>query len=408
MSSFTLSDAWKRARSGAVRRAAFEAVSDAVAVDAALPREPRPAGIQHDQVVWVTTPARIDLAGGWTDTPPISLERGGSVVNAAVTLNGQYPLQVMAKLNTRGTIRLTSIDLGERVEMRDTADLLDHENPRHWAALPKAALVLAGIGPGSGRQSLARWLKVLGGGLDLTLFSALPKGSGLGASSILGAACLACLSRVRGETPSRERLIRMTSVLEQRMRTGGGWQDQVGGLTPGIKLIRTRPGTDQKPHIRSLAFPVAWKERLLLYYTGQKRLARGILENVVWRYLQREPATLETLDGLSTSGARMAEALTERNFDAFVREIERYWTLKKRIDAGATNDGIEALLARTARWTAARVLPGAGGGGFVLFVAEDAARARRIRRELEARPGSEQARFFDFSIDDDGLKMAVL
>ena len=200
---------------------AFAAVAEAVAMSFEPCVKPRPAAILHDQVVWVTTPVRIDFAGGWSDTPPICTEVGGTVLNAAVTLNGLYPIQVMAKLNTRGCIRLSSIDLGERKEIRSTEELLDHHDPHDWAALAKAALILAGIGPSRAEEPLGDWLKTLGGGLDLTIFSSLPKGSGMGTSSILGAAVIACLDRVLGGTFNTDRLIRMTSILEQRMCTGG-------------------------------------------------------------------------------------------------------------------------------------------------------------------------------------------
>src|SRR5207249_12240827 len=76
-------------------KAALRAVARAVEAVVELPREPRPAAILEDQAVWVTAPARIDFAGGWSDTPPICLERGGAVLNAAVTLNQQYPVQVV-------------------------------------------------------------------------------------------------------------------------------------------------------------------------------------------------------------------------------------------------------------------------------------------------------------------------
>ena len=394
------------------RAAAFEEVARAVAMAFEPASEPRPAAIAHDQVVWVTTPARLDFGGGWSDTPPISIELGGTVVNAAVTLNGQYPIQVVAKLNTERTIRLASIDLGERLTLRSAAEVLDHRDPSHWAALPKAALVLSGIVPSRRDQSLQRWLDALGGGLDLTIFSALPKGSGLGTSSILGAATIACLGRVRGEPSSQERIIALTSILEQRMRTGGGWQDQIGGIVPGVKLIRTVPGAAQAVSLNWTVFDLGpespLRRRCLLYFTGQKRMARHILHNIVGHYLARDPATLATVDALKASALEMKSALDARDTDAFARGIERYWTLKKQIDPGSTNPRIEALLASVDRWTAGRVLPGAGGGGFVLFVARDADAAGRIRRYLEAHPAHPTARFFDFDVDDKGLNTTVL
>jgi len=391
---------------------AFAAVAEAVAVSFEPYGQPRAAEILHDQVVWVTTPVRIDFAGGWSDTPPICTELGGTVLNAAVTLNGLYPVQVMAKLNTHGCIRLSSIDLGERKEFRTTAELLDHRDPTDWAALAKAALVLAGVAPSRAEESLPAWLKVLGGGLDLTIFSSLPKGSGMGTSSILGAAVIACLDRVLGVPFNTDRLIRMTSILEQRMCTGGGWQDQVGGILPGVKLIRTQPGPDQTVALRWTVFDMSegseLKRRCLLYFTGQKRMARNILHNVVSGYLARDPLVLQTLSELKASALETKEALDAQDIDGFARGIARYWQLKKRIDPGSTNGPIEALLRAVSSETQAALLPGAGGGGFIFLLAKSAAAAERIRRTFERRPPNAHARFFDFAVDPQGLKVTVL
>jgi len=391
---------------------AFAAVAEAVAVSFEPCGTPRPAAILHDQVVWVTTPVRIDFAGGWSDTPPICTERGGTVLNAAVTLNGLYPVQVMAKLNTNGCIRLSSIDLGERKEISTTEELLDHRDPHDWAALAKAALILAGIGPSRAGEPLSQWLKVLGGGLDLTIFSSLPKGSGMGTSSILGAAVIACLDRVLGVPFNTDRLIRMTSILEQRMCTGGGWQDQVGGIMPGVKLIRTQPGPDQTVSLRWTVFDMSegseLKRRCLLYFTGQKRMARNILKNVVSGYLARDPLVLRTVEALKASAVATKEALDAQDIDGFARGVAQYWDLKKRIDPGSTNAPIEALLRSVAKETQAALLPGAGGGGFIFMIAKSAAAAQRIRRVFEAKPPNTHARFFDFDVDRQGLKVTVL
>ncbi|HPS08376.1 MAG TPA: bifunctional fucokinase/L-fucose-1-P-guanylyltransferase, partial [Kiritimatiellia bacterium] len=349
---------------------------------------------------------------GWSDTPPICTERGGAVLNAAVTLNGLYPVQVMAKLNTAGCIRLSSIDLGERKEIRTTEELLDHRDPHDWAALAKAALILAGIGPSRTEEPLAQWLKALGGGLDLTIFSSLPKGSGMGTSSILGAAVIACLDRVLGVPFNTDRLVRMASILEQRMCTGGGWQDQVGGIMPGVKLIRTEPGPDQTVSLRWTVFDMSegseLKRRCLLYFTGQKRMARNILQNVVSGYLARDPLVLQTVEDLKEAATAAKEALDAQDIDGFARGVARYWELKKRIDPGSTNAPIEALLRSVEKETQAALLPGAGGGGFIFMIAKSAAAAERIRRVFGANPPNPHARFFDFDVDRQGLKVTVL
>lgn len=396
----------------AIGKAVLEEVADALARTVGVCECPGPAAILHDQVVWVTTPVRLDFAGGWSDTPPFCIEHGGTVLNAAITLNGQYPVQVMAKLNREMRIRLSSIDLGLRREISTAAEALDHSDPHDWAALPKAALVLAGIAPSDRRASLRRWLEALGGGIDLTIFAAVPKGSGLGTSSILGAAVLACLLRIRGQSVLPERLIGLTSVLEQRMKTGGGWQDQAGGIMPGVKLIRTQPGLEQAPALQWIVFNMApggpFDGRLLLYFTGQKRMARDILHNVVHRYLARDPQILRILEEIKNLPLKMKADLDAQDVNGFARELERYWTLKKQMDAGATNARIEAILKRVERWTLGRCLAGAGGGGFVLFVARDPQAARAMRQHLEAHPPNPHARFFDFTVDQQGLSITVL
>ena len=68
-------------------------------------RKSRPKlNVYSDQIVWGRSPVRIDISGGWTDTPPFSLLKGGNVVNLAIELNGQPPLQVYIKLSP-GTSR---------------------------------------------------------------------------------------------------------------------------------------------------------------------------------------------------------------------------------------------------------------------------------------------------------------
>ncbi len=399
-------------RTALFREAMRRQVAEVVSRSCPLPDRPPRAAILHDQVVWAASPVRIDFAGGWSDTPPICLDAGGAVLNAAVTLNGQYPIQVMAKLSAKPRIRLSSIDLGESREFTSAAELQDHSDPHEWCALPKAALVLSGIVPSRKGASLKAWLGRFGGGLDLTIFSALPKGSGMGTSSILGAAVLACLDRVQGIGFDAERVIRLASALEQRMNTGGGWQDQIGGLLPGVKLIETAPGADQTPSVAAAPFAErggkSIAERCLLYFTGQKRMARNILRNVVDRWMSGEPAAREIVARLKAGARAAKDALDAHDAAKFAAAVREYWELKKAIDPGSTNAGVEAILSRVKGETEACLLPGAGGGGFVFMIAKSQAAARRIRASLEKDPPNAAARFFDFAVDDGGLKVTVL
>lgn len=400
-----------------LRKIAFESVGSAVLSHFELPAQPQRAAILHDQAVWTSMPVRVDLAGGWSDTPPICNEVGGSVVNVAVTLRGQLPIQVVAKLEEirKGedpVIRITSTDLGQTREIRTMADLAERGDPTRWSALAESALVLAGIAPSAPNASLAKWLEHLGGGLSLTMFSAVPKGSGLGTSSILGAATIQCLDRVLGRERAPNELFAATSALEQMLSTRGGWQDQVGGVLGGFKIARTQPGAVQQPSAESIAVPDALvhelRGRSLLYFTGERRMAKNILENVVWNWLVREPSAVKAVEKLRANAERMRVALAKGDLDATLAELTEYMKRKRQIDPGSCPQSFDDLAARWKDELAAWCFAGAGGGGFMLLVAKDAAAAEALRDKIERDPPHPRARAFDFEVDPVGLRCCVL
>lgn len=372
--------------------------------------------VRRDQAIWVSAPVRIDLAGGWSDTPPICNERGGTVLNAAILLNGQQPIQVVAKLVDEPTVTVHSIDLGLSRRFTRTSDLLDCRDPRDWSALAKAALVQSGVVPSDPRIPLSRHLGRLGGGVALSLFSAVPKGSGLGTSSILGAATLACLDRLAGRTTNPTGLVAATSVLEQRMSTRGGWQDQVGGIYPGVKIGRTGPGLAQDVSVEPIVLPARaaaeLEARTILYFTGIRRMARDILQKVVERYLARDGDgdrnVLKTVAVLKEGAERMRLGLASGDLDSFTRELSAYWDLKCRLDPKSRTPEIDRMVAPIRRYLSAWELPGAGGGGFLFMVARDEEAAATVRRVLSAKPPNPLARMFRFQIDTGGLRQSVL
>lgn len=401
-----------RAAPPELRAAAFAAVGEAVLGSMPLPARPVRAVVLHDQAVWASAPVRMDLAGGWSDTPPICNEAGGAVVNMAITLRGQLPVQVMAKLDEEPVLRITSTDLGRTRVIRSARELARRGDPTHWAALAESALVLTGLAPSDPGASLGRWLARVGGGVSLTLFSAVPKGSGLGTSSILGAAVVRALDRVSGRERTPGELVAATSSLEQMLSTRGGWQDQVGGAFGGFKLARTGPGAVQHPHVERLRVPEAalreLESRSVLLFTGTRRMAKGILENVVWNWLSGTATARDTVRRLHANAHAMRGALEVGDVDAVVRELSEYRELKRRMDPGSCTQAFEALAARWRPHLAGWCFAGAGGGGFVLLVAHDARHAARLRADLVRRPPHPRARAFDLEVDAGGLRCALL
>ena len=135
--------------------------------------------VYADQIVWSRCPVRIDLAGGWTDTPPYSLKEGGNVVNIAIELNGQPPLQVYIKPAKEHTITLRSIDLGASEVVRTYEELADVNHVGSPFSIPKAALVLAGFHPRFSQEkyaTLEQQLQAFGSGIEMTMLTGVRVG----------------------------------------------------------------------------------------------------------------------------------------------------------------------------------------------------------------------------------------
>jgi len=371
--------------------------------------------LKEDQIVWSRSPVRLDLAGGWTDTPPYCLENGGAVLNVAVLLNGQPPIQVFVRPLAEPVIKLRSIDLGSEETVATYAQLGGFRDPRSGFSLAKAALCLAGFHPdfcGAKRyRGLAEQLKEFGGGLEMSLLSAVPKGSGLGTSSIIGATLLGALNRACSLGWDEVLLYNRVLSIEQLLTTGGGWQDQAGALFRSVKLIETQPGLMQTPTVRYLPEHLltngASSGTLLLYYTGSTRLAKNILKEIVRDMFLGRADTLRTLSDIRANAHRLHRAMQEDAPVDLQRAIIRSWTLNKRLDPGTTTPEIEKIIERCGSDLAACKLLGAGGGGYMFICAKDPEAARRIRSNLEKNPPNPRARFIDFRVADRALEVTV-
>ncbi len=372
--------------------------------------------LRSDEIVWARAPARLDIGGGWTDTPPYALENGGCVINAAVDLNGQPPIQVYARIIEEPEIRITSIDHGTRLNLNSFDELLDFREPTSTFGLAKAALALSGLAPDraewpAGVRDMRSLLEIFGGGIELTTLAAIPSGSGLGTSSIMGAVLIAALARLTGRELTDRELFHSVLQLEQELTTGGGWQDQIGGSLPGVKMISTGPGLVPNPRIHyvpaDLLDPAVNRGQILLYYTGMRRLARNILRNVVGHYLDRDRSTLDTLRRLHAYPPLAAEAMSRKDMRRFGELIDLAWKLNQRIDPDSSNPAIEGILDRFRPYMIGAKLLGAGGGGFLLVVCDSVEAASAARQDLEVDPPNPLARFFAYSINPAGLEVTV-
>lgn len=328
--------------------------------------------IAKDEVT-IELPVRVNFGGGWSDTPPYCNEHGGTVLNAAISLNGTLPIVVEVKRINKPVVVLASTDLGAEADFTDMKELQNCNDPFDTFALHKAALIACGIIPREGEYTLQQLLDKVGGGLYLsTAVRGIPKGSGLGTSSMLAAACVKGIFEFIGKEISENELYSRVLCMEQIMSTGGGWQDQVGGLTPGVKLVHTVPGIKQNIQVDHIVIPEEamqeLKERFALIYTGQRRLARNLLREIVGNYIGSKKNSLDVLYEIQKSAILMKFELEKGNIDAFAKLLDDHWELSKRLDGGCTNTCIEQIFLSVEDMLDAKMICGAGGGGFLQVI----------------------------------------
>jgi len=362
--------------------------------------------IADDQIVWGRSPVRIDIAGGWTDTPPYCLMEGGSVINLAIELNGQPPLQAYVKPSKDYRIVLRSIDLGAMEVVETTEQLMDFMHVGSPFSIPKAALVLAGFG----QPNLKSQLESFGSGIELTLLSAVPAGSGLGTSSILAATVLGALNDFCGLGWDKNEIGHRTLMLEQMLTTGGGWQDQFGGVLGGVKLLQTGRGFSQNPQIRWLPNDLwtqpEYRPCHLLYYTGITRTAKQILAEIVRRMFLNDNAELRLLREMKEHTMEMYEAILQNDFQRMGLLMRKTWLQNQALDSGTNPPAVAALTELIDDLCLGYKLPGAGGGGYLYMIAKDPEAAARIKQILSDHRQNKNARFVDLSLSTTGLQIS--
>uniref|UniRef100_A0A1I8I8X3 Fucokinase domain-containing protein n=1 Tax=Macrostomum lignano TaxID=282301 RepID=A0A1I8I8X3_9PLAT len=422
--------------SGAVRASCLDDQLDAAR---SVSRPIRPA-VPIGHGVTALCPARIDLSGGWSDTPPICWEFGGCVANIAVLVDGRKPIGCRVEAFDhrpgpgRSLIELVNADAnssGAVVGLNSLEYLADCSRPLVPGALAKCCLIVSGlfsVDSSAACGSLAEQVSRVCGseqrGIRVTAWSVLPAGSGLGTSSILAAAVLAALHRWAGLGTDLDRLVRGVLAVEQLLSTGGGWQDQVGGLYPGIKVARSPKGLPLRVQVTPLEPPAGFLDRLdssfILLYSGSTRLARNLLQEAVRSWHCRDASVVSIIAGLVDDAECVAKAVELGDLSLICQCIRRYRGRKLAMAPGSESAQLTSLLDRLENFGAtdsdgstadvgvssAAILCGAGGGGFLAALLPPAARNRLLAEAASdgILPGSGGARLHTVRVARDGLE----
>lgn len=338
--------------------------------------------MSHDRTINVRSPLRIDFVG-MTDYIPACEEFGGSIVNATIN---KY-IHAVARPREDGRFVFHAPDLdGTTVEVGSRDELS-----------PDAELGLA--------QEIARRFD-LPGGVDLTTYSQMPGGAGLGSSSTIATCIIAALNALGDRRLTNHEMARMAIDCEKvALKTSYGWQDQYSPVTGGgVKYMRYWPdGAQRAVEVNQIPLTeaqlAALQRSLVVCYSGISRPAGNILHAVADGYRNGRAEVIDALKGMSEVAEQMRLGLLEGRLDDVGRLLSDVWMHHRRLHPDVTNDAIEDLydLAMRKGAIGGRVC-GAGGGGTLMFYCPSP--ADYLVSQALAESGAE---VFDVAIDRTGL-----
>lgn len=289
-------------------------------------------------------PLRISLGGGGTDLPSYYRHFGSTFVSAAID---------------RHVYAAVCPALGPEYVVRH--------------AVVERSVDLAGLGHGLVREAL----RVAGPGrpVEVSSFADLPAGTGLGSSGAFTVALLAALHSASGRDIEPGALAEEASAIEiERLREPVGKQDPTVAAHGGL----ARYDIDPRGRVTVTPIPVpdGLDGRLRLFFTGQVRSASAVLRDQDARASDED--VVANLHQTRALGAASADALLRGDLAALAEGMNEQWEQKRRRSALTTSSAIaEARAIGLNNGALGGKLVGAGGGGFLLFLAEDTARLSR-------------------------------
>ena len=313
------------------------------------------------------SPLRISLGGGGTDLPSYYREHEGFLIAAAidkyvyVTINRPFNEGIYLKYS--------------EIEHVKTVDEVSHN-------IIREALKLENLNTPQ---------------VEISSIADLPSGTGLGSSGSFTTALLKALYAYRHRHINPEELAELACAIEiDRLKEPIGKQDQyiasVGGITC-FAFHKDNSVTFAPLKISRETFHKL-EDNLLLFFTGFSRSASEILKDQHIKSQKNDVDMLNNLHFVKEIGYLSKDALESGNTDKFGELMHQHWEHKKKRSGGMSNQDIDTWYETALKNGAiGGKVVGAGGGGFLMFMANDAAKLRSAM----TKSGLQEVRFkFDF------------
>ncbi len=302
------------------------------------------------------SPLRISLGGGGTDLPSYYLEHGGFVISAAIdryvyiTLHNTFQPGLIVKYS--------------KMEQVDAVGEL-----RHPIVREALRLVL-------GDQASY---------LEMTSMSDIPAGTGLGSSGSFTTALLTALHTLNKTVVTRQDLAEQACHIElDRLGEPIGKQDQHIAAFGGLQCLHFERDGAVRVEPLSVSAETLYnlEDNLVMFFTGYTRSASAILQEQDTKSRQKDEGMTANLHFIKELGLESRKAFTSGDPRRFGEIMHVHWQHKKQRSAGMSNPRIDEWY-ETGRANGAigGKLIGAGGGGFLMFYAEDKTRLRSAMKQ---------------------------
>jgi D-glycero-alpha-D-manno-heptose-7-phosphate kinase len=313
------------------------------------------------------SPLRISLGGGGTDLPSYYEKYEGFLIAAAID---KYVYVSVMRPFTEGVfLKYSQIENVKNVE--------DIKHPIIREVLAMQELKTPQI--------------------EITTLADIPSGTGLGSSGSFTTALIRALYAHRKKHILSADLAETACRIEiDRLRQPVGKQDQYiaayGGLT--AFTFHKSGAVTSEPLKIPIETVFNLEDSLLLFFTGFSRSAGEILKDQDEKSRVNDSGMLENLHFTKDLGYRSRDALERGDLEQFGKLMDEHWRRKKNRSSGMSNTRIDDWydLAMNNGAVGGKLV-GAGGGGFLMFLARDSVKLRGAMRAA----GLDEVRFrFDY------------
>ena len=313
------------------------------------------------------SPLRISLGGGGSDIPSFYEKYSGFCLSAAINkyiyvgINRPYTEEIFIKYSKQE--RCKTVEEIQHPIIRTALTLLNLKTPQ----------------------------------IEITTLADIPAETGLGSSGAFTVGLLKALYIHYRKTLTQNELAELACDIEiKHLKRHTGKQDQYistfGGIT-SFYFNGDTTGVSPLPIDMETIYEL--EDNLLLFFTGYTRNASDILKEQDEKTIANSEDMIENLCQIKQIGFDSELALLEGDTKKFGRLMHEHWEIKKQRSSNMSNGEIDELYSSALSCGAAigGKIVGAGNGGFLMFMAEDRNKLRRMMYEK----GYEELRFkFDF------------